>query len=65
MFQIKRLTDDLGLNLAGVEVILRMANRIVKLEAELEKLRSRDDERPLDPHVARLRAKQKASAGEG
>ncbi len=42
----KTLMDDLGVNLAGVEVILRMAQRIselqhhmAELESEVEKLR--------------------------
>ncbi len=35
--RIRRLTD-LGINLAGVEVILRMRRRIEKLEAELRRL---------------------------
>jgi len=41
----KTLTDDLGVNLAGVEVIMRMAqrmnelqNRLQELESELDKL---------------------------
>ena len=39
--QVKALMDDLGVNLAGVEVILRMRQRIIELqrridEAELE-----------------------------
>src|SRR5215216_6564268 len=33
--QIKRLIDDLGVNLAGVEVILRLTDRIRRLEEEL------------------------------
>ena len=33
--QIKRLIDDLGVNLAGVEVILRLTERIRRLEEEL------------------------------
>jgi MerR family transcriptional regulator/heat shock protein HspR len=37
--QIKRLIDDLGVNLAGVEVILRMSERLSLLESELEGLR--------------------------
>lgn len=39
--QIKRLTDDLGLNLAGVEIILRMADKIVDLEDVIADLRNR------------------------
>ena len=34
--KIARLTDDLGVNLAGVEVILNMAERIAELQAELD-----------------------------
>jgi MerR family transcriptional regulator/heat shock protein HspR len=46
----KTLMDDLGVNLAGVEVILRMAQRIselqdymMELESELKKLRGVDN----------------------
>lgn len=36
--QIKRLMNDLGVNLAGVEVILHMTDRIRELEREIERL---------------------------
>jgi MerR family transcriptional regulator/heat shock protein HspR len=36
--QIKRLMNDLGVNLAGVEVILRMSDRMRELEQEIERL---------------------------
>ena len=39
--QIKRLIDDLGVNLAGVEVILRLTDRIRRLEEELVEHRER------------------------
>jgi len=46
----KTLMDDLGVNLAGVEVIMRMAqrmsalqNHMEELESELEKLRGVDN----------------------
>jgi len=46
--RIKTLMDDLGVNLAGVEVILRMSQHMVELqghvkelESELQKLRKR------------------------
>lgn len=46
----KTLIDDLGVNLAGVEVILRMAQRMselqdymAELESELKKLRGADN----------------------
>jgi len=46
----KTLMDDLGINLAGVEVILRMAQRVnelqnhmEELESEVEKLRGVDN----------------------
>lgn len=48
---IKTLMEDLGINLAGVEVVMRMAERIAEmqrrlqeLEAELERLRGSMDE---------------------
>jgi len=37
--QVQRLINDLGVNLAGVEVILRMNARMQEMEAEIEGLR--------------------------
>lgn len=37
--QVQRLINDLGVNLAGVEVILRMNERIQQMEREMERLR--------------------------
>ncbi len=39
--RIHRLMDDLGVNLAAVEVILHMREQILRLQAELEELRAR------------------------
>src|ERR1041385_8586932 len=36
--QIRRLTDDMGVNLAGVEVIMRLTDRIRELENQFEDL---------------------------
>ena len=38
--QIKRLVEDLGVNLAGVEVILRLTERLREQELENEALRT-------------------------
>lgn len=38
--RVKSLVDDLGVNLAGVEVILRMGQRIGELQNELEQVRA-------------------------
>lgn len=38
--RIQRLINDLGVNLAGVEVILHMRERIVVLQQEVQTLRS-------------------------
>lgn len=38
--QVQRLVNDLGVNLAGVEVILRMTERMRAMEDELEGLRA-------------------------
>lgn len=38
--QIKRLVEDLGVNLAGVEVILRLTERLREQEQENEALRA-------------------------
>jgi MerR family transcriptional regulator, heat shock protein HspR len=37
---IQRLIQDLGLNLAGVEVIIRMNERIRQMESEMQHLRA-------------------------
>ena len=49
--QLKRLMDDLGVNLAGVGVIMRMGKRIDEmrsqiedLESEIRRLRGEEDE---------------------
>ena len=38
--RVKTLMDDLGVNLAGIEVILRMAKQITELQRQLEELES-------------------------
>src|ERR671932_1467765 len=38
--QIQRLTQDMGVNLAGVEIILNLLERINELTAEVQELRS-------------------------
>jgi MerR family transcriptional regulator, heat shock protein HspR len=37
--QIQRLTQDMGVNLAGVEIILNLLDQINQLQAEMESLR--------------------------
>jgi MerR family transcriptional regulator/heat shock protein HspR len=34
--RVKTLMDDLGVNLAGVEVILRMSGRLLEMQREIE-----------------------------
>ncbi len=38
--QVRRLIEDLGVNLAGVDVIMRLTERIRSLEAQVEHLQS-------------------------
>ncbi len=38
--RVKALMDDLGINLAGVEVVLRMAQRMVELQHQIDELES-------------------------
>ena len=38
--QVKTLMDDLGINLAGIEVVLRMAQRMTELQHHIEELES-------------------------
>ena len=39
--QIVRLTEELGINLAGVEVILRLKEQLLALQAENESMRAK------------------------
>lgn len=51
--RICRLTGDLGVNLAGVEVILRLTETIEQLQAEMEEMQAsfEDEARRLRRHV--------------
>ena len=42
--KIVRITEDLGVNLAGVEVILNMSNRIASLQRQLDTAQQREKE---------------------
>ena len=42
--RVKSMVEDMGVNLAGVEVILRMVQRINELQNEVEQLRGELDE---------------------
>ena len=42
--QVKGLMDDLGINLAGAEIILRMAQRITELQNRVQELESEINE---------------------
>ena len=42
--KVKTLVDDMGINLPGVEVILRMMQRINELQRELQETQSRLNE---------------------
>ncbi len=48
--KINRLTNELGVNLAGVEVILRLTDTITRLQAEMDEMRT-----ALESEVQRLR----------
>ncbi len=39
--RVKTLMEDLGVNLAGVEVIMRMGQRMVQMEREIHELEDR------------------------
>ncbi len=48
--EIQGLINDLGVNLAGVDVIFRMRRRMIEMEAEMEDLR-RQLQRLRDPRL--------------
>ncbi len=61
---IRRLIDDLGVNLAGADIILRLRTRITELERENRQLhseiqRQRDQQLPtVRPPIIRTRERQ-------
>jgi MerR family transcriptional regulator/heat shock protein HspR len=57
--KIARLTDDLGVNLAGVEVILNMSERIEELQAQLDAMQ-REAEAQMAALQQRLRELEEA-----
>ena len=65
--QVVRLVNDLGVNLAGVEVILRLSNRVEELQAELVKHRHDLDaaRAALARHGITLPSRGNPSAGDG
>jgi MerR family transcriptional regulator/heat shock protein HspR len=48
--QISRLTDDLGVNLAGVQIILDMRERLERLQLEMDTTRAE-----MEAEISRLR----------
>ncbi|MDQ2700608.1 MAG: helix-turn-helix transcriptional regulator [Actinomycetota bacterium] len=57
--RIYRMTNEEGLNLAGVETVLEMEEKVKAMRAELEEMRSRASEleKKLDEEVERVRHK--------
>ena len=60
--RIQQMTSEEGLNLAGVETVLQMEQRVEKMRAELERMRKRSEqlERELAAEVERVRRSLKA-----
>jgi MerR family transcriptional regulator/heat shock protein HspR len=60
--RIQRMTSDDGLNLAGVEVVLKMEDQLARMRGELERMRSRakELEHQMDQEVERVRRSLKA-----
>jgi MerR family transcriptional regulator/heat shock protein HspR len=50
LYRICRLTNELGINLAGVDVILRLTDTIEQLQSEMDEMRT-----ALESEVQRLR----------
>ncbi len=55
--QIRRLIDELGVNLAGVEVILNMSDRMMEMERVMTELKEEclEMQREYEAEIARLR----------
>lgn len=57
--QIKRLTQEMGVNLAGVEIVLRLLDRMERMETEIARLREALAQGPRALGPARRRAAKK------
>jgi MerR family transcriptional regulator/heat shock protein HspR len=55
--QIQRLTQEMGVNLAGVEIILNLLEQVKTLQAELERVRQQRLPVPVSP-VSRLEGRR-------
>jgi MerR family transcriptional regulator/heat shock protein HspR len=55
--RIQRMTNEEGLNLAGVEAVLQMEDQVTRMRAELERMRrrTRELEREMNEEVERVR----------
>ncbi len=60
--RIQQMTSEEGLNLAGVETVLEMENRVEEMRGELERMRKRTEEleREMVTEVERVRRSLKA-----
>ena len=60
--RIQRMTSEEGLNLAGVETVLQMEQRVERMRTELERMRKRTEqfEREMAAEVERVRRSLKA-----
>jgi MerR family transcriptional regulator/heat shock protein HspR len=60
--RIQRMTSDEGLNLAGVEAVLQMEDKVARMRVELERMRKRATELELqmNEEVERVRRSLKA-----
>jgi MerR family transcriptional regulator/heat shock protein HspR len=60
--RIQRMTSEEGLNLAGVEAVLRMEDQVRRMRSELERMRQRakELEREMNEEVERVRRSLKA-----
>jgi MerR family transcriptional regulator/heat shock protein HspR len=60
--RIQRMTSEEGLNLAGVEAVLKMEDQVARMRGELERMRRRtkDLEREMNDEVERVRRSLKA-----
>lgn len=60
--RIQRMTTEEGLNLAGVEAVLKMEDQVARMRGELERMRKRTKEleREMNAEVERIRRSLKA-----
>ena len=65
LLQIRRFTQEMGVNLAGVEIILDLLEKMERMQEQMENLRVRDPEETAAPEMRRPKESEGPYRGQG